>query len=242
MQTTSIIIPNYNGKSLLQNCIRSIKQHTHTPYEIIVVDNGSNDGSLAFCYEEQVKFISFPINHGFPKACNAGMKLAKGEALMLLNNDTIVTTNWLDNMLRCLYSQENIGIVGPLTNHASGQQKIKEPFTTIEEMAEMINQVNPSRWFEIHRIVGICMLFKRSLLSSVGYLDEQFSPGHYEDDDYCYRARLAGYRLMVAGDVFIYHEGSASFGKERTRDIKQLLSRNKQRFMNKWSVNPADFI
>lgn len=206
LQTTSIIIPNYNGKSLLQSCIQSIKHNTFTPYEIIVIDNGSSDGSLEMCYQERVKFISYPVNYGYSKACNAGLKIARGEALLLLNKDMIVTANWLDNMLRCLYSQNDIGIVGPLTNDTSGQQRIEEPFTSIQEMTDKYNQVNPAKWFEIQRIADSCMLFKRELVTQIGYLDENTSPSHYYDEDYCNRARQSGHRLIVAGDVFIYQE------------------------------------
>jgi len=241
LQTTSIIIPNRNGKALLETCIRSIKEHTHVPYEIIVVDNGSTDGSLELCYREKVKLISFPVNHGFPKACNAGLRIAKGDSLLLLNNDTIVTPNWLAGMLRCLYSAANIGIVGPMTNYASGRQQIEEPFTTLDDMAKRYSEPNPGKWREVKRIVGLCFLFKRELLQNVGYLDESFSPGHYEDDDYCYRARLQGYRLLIAGDVFIYHEGSASFHRDFKPELKKLIEANREKFIRKWSVDPATF-
>jgi GT2 family glycosyltransferase len=242
MQTTSIIIPNFNGKSLLEACIHSIKEHTQVPYEIIVVDNGSTDGSLELCYREKVKFISYPVNHGFPKACNAGLRIASGDTLLLLNNDTIATPNWLTNMQRCLYSDERIGIVGPMTNYASGRQEIQETFTTIDDFAKRYNEPDPAKWQEVHRIVGICFLFKRELLQHIGYLDESFSPGHYEDDDYCYRARLQGYRLAIAGDVFIYHEGSASFFRDHKPELKELIAVNRQKFIQKWSVDPAVFI
>ena len=161
MQTTSIVIPNANGLSFLQECLYSIKQHTRTPYEIIVVDNGSQDGSLELCIREKVRFISVPFNRGFPAACNLGMSLASGDAILLLNNDTIVAENWLDNMLRCLYSQEEIGIVGPMTNYASGKQMIQQPFTTLADMAARMNQPNPAKWVEVQRIVGLCFFVQK---------------------------------------------------------------------------------
>jgi len=242
MQTTSIIIPNCNGAELLRTCLKSIKAQTEPPYEIIVVDNGSQDESLELCYREQVKIISFPTNRGTVEACNAGLRIASGEALLLLNNDTVATKDWLKNMLRCLYSDERIGIVGPKTNYASGRQRIKEAFTSIADMESRYNRVNPAKWQEVKRIVGLCFLFKRELLEKVGYLDEQFSPGHYEDDDYCYRARQAGYKLMIAGDVFLYHKGSVSFKQMYKHELKELVQANKQKFIAKWSVDPASFI
>ncbi|OXM83488.1 glycosyltransferase family 2 protein [Paenibacillus rigui] len=242
MQMVSIIIPNYNGLHWLKPCVQSIRQHTHTPYEVIVVDNGSKDGSVEYCLDHKLKLVSVPFNRGFPMACNLGLRVAGGDALLLLNNDTLMTPRGLENMLRCLYSSEDIGIVGPMTNYASGKQQLEEPFTSVEDMAARINQPNSAKWRQVERIVGLCFLFRRELLDRIGLLDERFSPGHFEDDDYCYRARQAGYRLMIAGDSFIYHHGSASFQKENEQAVKQLIEQNYRKFMEKWAVDPHQFI
>jgi len=242
MQTTSIIIPNYNGLNWLQRCVHSIRQHTHTPYEIIVVDNGSKDGSVEFCLHNKIKLASLPFNKGFPAACNLGLRMAIGDALLLLNNDTLMTQRALSNMLTCLYSSEDIGIVGPMTNYASGKQQIEEPFTNVEAMAARMNVPDSAKWLPVDRIVGLCFLFRRELMERIGLLDERFSPGHFEDDDYCYRARQAGYRLMIAGDAFIYHHGSASFQKENEHKVKQLIQQNYRKFVEKWGVDPHQFI
>lgn len=242
MQMTSIIIPNYNGLNWLQRCIHSIRQHTQTPYEIIVVDNGSKDGSVEFCLHNKIKLASLPVNKGFPAACNLGLRMAVGDALLLLNNDTLMTQNALSHMLTCLYSSEDIGIVGPMTNYASGKQQIEEPFTSVEAMAAQMNVPDSGKWRQVERIVGLCFLFRRELMDRIGLLDERFSPGHFEDDDYCYRARQAGYRLMIVGDAFIYHHGSASFQKENEHKVKQLIQQNYSKFVEKWGVDPHQFI
>ncbi|NQX69332.1 glycosyltransferase family 2 protein [Paenibacillus alba] len=242
MQVTSIVIPTFNGLSLLRDCVASIRKHTSVPYEIIVVDNGSTDGTLEYCYQERLKLVCLPVNRGFPVACNYGLHIATGNALMLLNNDTIVTPNWLDNMLRALYSSEDIGMVGPVTNYASGKQQIQEPFTNIADMAAQYNVPNPALWQESTRLVGICLLFKREMLDKIGFMDERFSPGHYEDDDMCYRARLGGFRLLITGDCFIFHHGSASFHKKGQEAVQALLQLNRQKFIDKWGVDPHNFI
>jgi GT2 family glycosyltransferase len=238
MRKTSIIIPTFNGRELLKNCIYSIKQHTEQPYEIIVVDNGSSDGTVDFCRQEQISFISLPYNTGFPIACNKGLKLASGHTLLLLNNDVIVARNWLSNMLRCLYSRQDIGIVGPTTNFASGKQQVNMPYTNLDEMANRYNEPDSTKWLICDRIVGLCMLFKREVMDSIGLLDEQFSPGHYEDDDYCMRARNGGYQLIIAGDVFIFHHGSASFVQQDMSTVQKLIACNRQKFIDKWGVTP----
>ncbi|MCZ8513582.1 glycosyltransferase family 2 protein [Paenibacillus filicis] len=242
MQMVSIIIPNYNGLDLLRGCLLSIRNHVQTPYEIIVVDNGSKDGSLEHSLNQRVKLVSLPSNTGFPVACNYGLRIASGDALLLLNNDTLLTQGAMDNMLRCLYSSEDIGIVGPMTNYASGKQQISEPFTTVEDMAARMNVPDSGKWMQTERIVGLCFLFRRELMDRIGLLDERFSPGHYEDDDYCFRARLAGFRLMLVGDAFIYHHGSASFKKEDRNWFEGLSVTNHQKFIEKWGVDPQQFI
>lgn len=242
MQVTSIIIPTYNGLALLKACVASIRKHTLVPYEIIVVDNGSTDGTLAYCRKMGLKLVSHPHNLGFPAACNYGLRFASGDLLMLLNNDTIVTPNWLPHLHNCLNSAEDVGMVGPMTNYANGKQKVRERFTTTQGMARKYNRVNPSLWKPTDRLVGVCLLFKRETFERVGLLDERFSPGYFEDDDFCYRVRLAGYRLLITGDCFIYHRGSVSFRKNGNEARRKLLRRNRRKFMDKWGVDPYRFI
>lgn len=79
-------------------------------------------------------------------------------------------------------------------------------------------------------------------MQEIGLLDERFSPGHYEDDDYCHRARMAGYKLMIAGDTFVHHHGSLSFCKQRRAELKSLISRNLKLFIDKWGYDPRTLI
>lgn len=242
MKVVSIVIPTCNGLHLLRECVHSIRTHTHTPYELIIVDNGSVDGTLEYCRNEKLICISNTHKTGFPRACNDGLRLASGDALLLLNNDVIVSRYWLSNLLNALYSSEEVGAVGPMTNYGSGLQQSTKTYTTLDEMADYYNQAYKGQYEEVQRIIGLCLLFKREVMQKIGILDEQFSPGHYEDDDYCYRMRQVGYRLMLARDTFIYHQGSASFGQEDEQQVQQWIARNRQLFMNKWGVDPTTFI
>ncbi|KAI7257078.1 hypothetical protein KC345_g10869 [Hortaea werneckii] len=245
MTLTSIIIPTYNGLGLLRSCVESIKAYTDSPYEIIVVDNASSDGTDAYCRASRLTFISLPENRGYPQACNLGLQLAAGDELLLLNNDVIVSDGWLANLKSALYSAPNIGIVGPVTNYASGRQQVKTSYTDISGYhaeARRANVPDAGKWLETGRLVGLCFLFKRQLMDAIGLLDERYSPGHYEDDDYCYRARLQGYRLLIAGDCLVHHEGSASFKEVYSSSLQELVERNRRIFMEKWHVDPAQFI
>ncbi|MCM3626014.1 glycosyltransferase family 2 protein [Paenibacillus glycanilyticus] len=236
---TSIIIPTYNALPLLRETISSIRRHTKELYELIVVDNGSTDGTLDFLKQQRIITISLPANTGFPAACNWGLRLARGEWLVLLNNDVLVTAEWLSRMQRTYDRDASIGIVGPLTNYASGRQQVAMT-ARYEEFAAQLSAEQDGKQEKVNRIIGFCMLFSRTFMKKVGLLDEQFSPGHFEDDDYCYRAYLAGYRVVIAKDAFVYHHGSASFGSYAEDDIRQLLERNRQLFMDKWGIDPLE--
>ncbi|MEF3307235.1 glycosyltransferase family 2 protein [Paenibacillus sp. GYB003] len=245
MSLTSIVIPTYNELALLRECIQAIETYTDSPYEIVVVDNGSTDGTIEYCLKKPITLVSLPENRGFPEACNYGLQAACGSELLLLNNDVVVSRGWLANMLDCLYSADDVGIVGPRTNYASGRQQMELSYNGLAEfqqLAESLNVPDPSKRFEVNRIVGLCFLFKRELMERIGLLDERFSPGHYEDDDYCYRARLSGYRLLVAGDAVVHHHGSISFRKQGQDRMDQLVDRNYHKFVDKWGIDPKAFI
>lgn len=239
---TSIIILTYNKLNYTQECIESIRRYTEPgSYEIIVVDNQSSDGTVDWLSQQNdIKCILNSSNLGFPKGCNQGIEIATGENILLLNNDTVVTTNWLNNLVACLYSDSNIGAVSCVTNNCSYMQAIHVPYAEIQEMhqfAESFNVLNPALWEERLKLVGFCMLIKRSVVDRIGLLDEQFTPGNYEDDDYSLRIRKEGYKLILCKDTFIHHYGSVSF-KETNNSYIELLHRNAKKFEEKWGFNP----
>ncbi|MBO9606979.1 MAG: glycosyltransferase family 2 protein [Paenibacillaceae bacterium] len=242
---TSIVVPTFNGLSLLAECVDAVRSLTTTPYELIVVDNGSSDGTAAWCREQRITLVSLPDNRGFPIACNMGLRIATGDVLLLLNNDVVVGPRWLDNMLLALASRSDVGMVGPMTNYVFGRQKRDADYETMvqfRQVAETFNRSDPGRWQPTKRLVGFCLALKREVAGRIGYMDEQFSPGHYEDDDYCYRARLAGYRLLIAGDTLVHHHGSSSFRKQSPERIAQLVDGNWRKFKAKWGVDPRQYI
>ncbi|WP_325050101.1 glycosyltransferase family 2 protein [Cohnella faecalis] len=179
MKRASIIIPTFNRLDLLIRCVASIRNYTDIPHEIIVVDNGSTDGTADWCRMAGVTLLSLNRNEGFPVACNRGLKISSGDTLVLLNNDTVVSPRWLSNMSLALYSAADIGIVGPITNYASGPQQVELTYPDIDSfilLADAVNRSDPHKWVPIQRIVGVCFVFRRELMEKIGLLDERFSP------------------------------------------------------------------
>ena len=239
---TSIVILTYNKLDYTKLCIDSIRKFTDRgSYEIIVIDNGSTDNTRQWLAgQEDILSILNSENKGFPGGCNQGIEKAAGDNILLLNNDIIVTSHWLENLVKALYSSEEIGAVGPISNSVSNFQRINTSYKTIEEMlsfARTINKADCSKWEYRMKLVGFCLLIKRSVVDKVGLLDENFFPGNFEDDDYCCRIMDAGYKLLLCRDTFIHHFGSVSFG-EKKAEFRQLLLRNEEKFTDKWRFNP----
>jgi len=239
---TSIIILTYNNLIYNKICVESIRKYTlENTYELIIVDNNSTDGTREWLKEQlDIKVILNDENVGFSKGCNIGIAASdKENDILLLNNDTVVTPNWLDNLKACLYSDDKIGATSSITNNCSNYQAVSVPYSNINDMlpfATANNVSNPEKWEGKSRLVGFCMLIKRNLLNEIGLLDEIFTPGNFEDDDLCMRIIESGYKLMLCNDSFIHHFGSVSFNKDYTK-FNNLLKTNSEKFQKKWGFN-----
>jgi GT2 family glycosyltransferase/glycosyltransferase involved in cell wall biosynthesis/Flp pilus assembly protein TadD/predicted O-methyltransferase YrrM len=239
----SIVILTFNELKYTKECIESIKRHTPEPHEVIIVDNASTDGTVKWLKKivqetPNCRLLENKKNLGFAKGCNQGIEKSSGEYVLLLNNDVVVTDNWLSGMLECLNTVPDTGIVGPMTNNISGPQKVQDAdyktMNRMHEFAQTFRERYRHRRVPLRRIVGFCMLFRRTLVDKIGLLDESFGTGNFEDDDYCLRATLAGYLNLIAGDVFIHHYGSRSFIGNRI-DYSSTMSGNIKILDEKWT-------
>lgn len=212
---TSIVLLTRNALRYTRLCLRSLRRFTPEPHELIVVDNGSTDGTPEYLARQpDVRLIRNRENRGFPAGCNQGLAAATGDRLLLLNNDTVVTPGWLAGLLRCLEGAPGAGLVGPVTNEAAGAQRVAAPYASLRGLlpyARRHNRPDPAAWEPVTRLIGFCLLMDRAVWEQVGPLDEAFTPGNYEDDDYSIRALKAGFRLYVARDTYIHHFGSRSW-------------------------------
>ena len=239
---TSIILLTCNNFIYTKRCIQSIRKYTKAgTYEIIVIDNHSTDNTVAWLKKQpDIRLEVNEENVGFPMGCNQGIKMALGDFVLLLNNDTVVTEHWLHNLLLCLTGSAEIGAVGPVTNYCSNQQQIEVTYTKLSDMqkfASGFNKTDSSKWEFVLKLVGYCMLFKREVFETVGLLDERFTPGNFEDDDISVRMLKAGYKLVLCRDTFIHHYGSVSF-RQNVDAFAPCMQTNCLKFIEKWGFNP----
>jgi glycosyltransferase involved in cell wall biosynthesis/cytochrome c-type biogenesis protein CcmH/NrfG len=242
---TSIVIVTHNEIEHTKRCLESICRCTSEPYELIVVDNCSTDGTLEYLRaQKDIHLVENPSNRGFPAAANQGIRESSGQQILLLNNDVIVTPGWLSRLLRGLFSGNDVGLVGPCSNCVSGTQQIAVDYANLQqldEFAEHWARKCCGELVETKRLIGFCLLFRRELQDRIGLLDERFGIGNFEDDDYCHRAWLAGNRALIVRDCFVHHTGSATF-RASTIDYGDLFRRNQELFNEKWSDEaPATF-
>lgn len=227
-----------NQLELTKQCIESVKKYTSEAYELIIVDHGSTDGTLQYLEQDkELVIIKNESNLGIAKGCNQGVEVARGNYFLFLNNNTIVTSGWLTAMIRECECNDRVGMVGPVTNYASGHHQIQVAYTELSELdqfAEDHVRKYANQSVEVRRLVGFCLLVKRAVLEEIGGFDERYGMGNYEDDDLCLRAIQAGYQLKVVYDSFIHHIPHATMNKLEEEALQRLLAENKQKARIKW--------
>ena len=222
MIRASIVVLCYNGlEETTRPCLKSLIKNTPADsYELIVVDNASADGTAAHlktfaAQHSHVRLQLNDTNKGYAVGNNDGIKLAQGQYIVLLNNDTLVPNGWLDRLLRLFNDQPSVGLVGPVTNSAGNEQRIELAGLNENNYAEIAGayiERQKNVWFTTEKLGFFCVAMRRTLPEKIGLLDEKFGIGMFEDDDYCIRAKQAGFTLAVVEDCFVYHKGSVSFG------------------------------
>lgn len=245
---TSIVMLTWNQVTFTQLCIESVYKHTPEPFELIVVDNGSTDETVTYLEKlasehENVKLVLNPSNRGYAGGNNQGLALAKGETIVLLNNDTVVSPGWLSALQKAL-ERDGVGVAGPCSNSVVGPQLVSEvPYDRVtlegmEAFTRLWAQRNRDRFPESRRVVGFCMAIRRDVIEQIGGLDPSFGIGNLEDDDFCLRVYLAGYSIVIAMEAFVHHFGSVTF-KGQGIDYSRLMDANWGIFKAKYGI-PAD--
>jgi GT2 family glycosyltransferase len=232
----SIIIPVFNQHEMTEECITAVREHTHN-YELVIVDNGSTPPiHPPFSGFIETTLIRNEENLGFPKAVNQGIRAAKGDVIILLNNDVIVTPGWAISLSSWL---EDFAIVGPVTNYCAGLQKVMlPPYECREELdkeAAFLAKDNEGMGQEVNWVIGFCMAFRKTLFDEIGPFDDSIWPCSGEEVDFCLRAKQAGHKTGIAQDVYVHHEGSVTFeAMDAEHSYKEIVEKCDAHLIEKW--------
>lgn len=225
----SICIVTYKARDYLRECLRSIEDNTlRVQYEVIVVDNGSQDGTIEFLEEEYptVGIVRNEVNAGFTRPMNQALKISSGRCLLQLNPDTEVLPDALDKLVSFMDENPEVGICGPkVLNRDQTLQKScrrgeSRPWAVLSHFLGLAKLFPDKKIFgeyhltyideeEVHQVAGVagsCMLIRRDVIDHIGYLDERFF-AYQEDADFCFRARESGWKIYYYPKAQIIHYG-----------------------------------
>lgn len=237
--SVEVVICVHNALEDIHACLEALLRYTRPPYRLLLVDDGSGPDTqqylAQFAQEQNARLLRNDIAQGYTRAANQGLHRTTADYVILLNSDTVVTSDWLDRMIACAESDRRIGLVGPLSNTASWQSVPEifdahqdwadnelPPDVSIPNMAQDVAAYSGRVYPRLPFLNGFCLLLTRSLIERVGYFDEvNFGQGYGEENDYCLRARQAGWQLAVADDVYIFHRQSRSYSHERRRSLSE---------------------
>lgn len=238
----SIVVVSYNVSEVLAGCLQSLREAAPTvPYEVIVVDNASGDGSVAMVRERfpECRLLANTCNRGFAAASNQGIAACDSPYVLLLNPDTRVAAGVIDALCRTMAAEPLLGLLGPLIVNPDGTaQSGALRFPTVGSLlwgtrglrgvpAAQCRGLLPADW-----VLGACMLARREFILGVGQLDEGYFL-YGEEKDWCFRAHQGGWQVAVLPEAQIVHLGGASTGQNAPRSYETFVD-SQVRFFSKF--------
>lgn len=231
MSKTTIIIPNYNGLQFMEPCMTALEQQTCREFEILVVDNGSTDGSVEWLKERQIPAVFLPENTGFSGAVNVGIRAAHTPYVILLNNDTEAAPDYVSELVRAIEASPRIFSVSP----RMVQMHHKELMDDAGDMYSVMGWAyqrgvgqEVERYDRPCHIFSACAgaaIYRREVFEEIGYFDELHF-AYLEDIDVGYRAKIAGYYNRYCPQAVVYHVGSGTSGSKYNPFKVRLAARN----------------
>ncbi|MFH0873980.1 MAG: glycosyltransferase family 2 protein [Candidatus Komeilibacteria bacterium] len=243
----TVVIVSWNVADLLRRCLSSLRQHSTTmDLEVIVVDNNSLDDSITMMQTEfpEVVLLKNNVNKGFAAANNQGFLQASGDYILMLNPDTEVRPNAIEQLIHYLAQHPAVGIIGPALINPDGsrQHSVRRNPTVFDQTAVLLKLINvvpviwPLRQYlcldfdytrpaEVQQLMGAALCFRRSLLTTIGPLDEDFFLW-FEEVDFCCRTQKAGLKLFYYPLAEIVHLGKASFRQHFTLKLQKMFNRS----------------
>lgn len=248
----SIIIVNCNGKHFLRNCISSLSWLSYPSFEVILVDNGSTDGSLSYIRSLQKKYrwlllVKNDENVGFASGNNIGYQKSRGEYIVFLNNDTIVTPDFLQPLVSTLKSHQKIAGVQSKILRMDDHSRLDSVgafFTSTGFLYHYgYHQKDTSTYKKetpLYTAKGACMCFKRAVIDEVGLFDPDYF-AYFEETDFCHRVWLAGYEIWYQPKSVIYHKIGGTFRSQNSATMNFHSYKNRICSYSK-NLGAAEFI
>lgn len=235
-----IIVPVWNCLDKTKKFIESLSDQDN--FNLIVIDNGSDKETKDFLSTLFVKLDSFNLisnkeNLGYVKAVNQGLEISQAPIILLANNDIILPKKLLVELEKSL---NVFDIVAPLTNNSGSRSDTRliefdgcQDIDCINDFASnLYNNVADIK--EVDFVYGHCMMMKREVVKRIGFLDERFGIGNYDDVDFCMRAKEAGFRIGLCMNLFVFHFCHSTFN-ELGLDVNKIIAENANRYRDKWS-------
>ncbi|GEM_PF-321115 len=225
-----IIIPVFNQLTYTRDCLDSLRRTTKIPLSIVIVDNGSSDGTPGFLAElPEVTVIRNHRNLGCAAAWNQGLKTGRADWAMFLNNDVLLTTGWLEGLLSAA-EEMKLDIVSPAMREGLLNYELESYARAFVQKA--------ARALRPDVADGVCFMVRRRVFDAIGLFDENFRVGVFEDTDFFHRARKAGFRLGTTGRSFIHHFGSVTQKLLRQNQVFGPYEQEARAyFHHKWKLN-----
>jgi GT2 family glycosyltransferase len=254
--SVDVVVCVHNALEDLRLCVWSLLSKTGRRFRLILVNDGSDETTTRFLRAFSGRNPAVTLierrepPHGYTIAANLGLEASGGDYAILLNSDTVVSAGWLGRLIAHGEADERVGILGPLSNAASHQSVpvVREGsawatnalpvWLTVDGMGLIVERGAPRSDTRLPFLNGFCYAIKRHVLDALGPFDEErFATGYCEENDYSQRAREAGFELAVAGDTYVHHGKSRSFGVNARAD---LAKRNYEAFLEKHGRTEID--
>lgn len=232
-----VIVLNYNGINYLNTCLSSIEQQTYANYRTIVFDNASTDKSVEFIKTKfpNITLIESKTNFGFAQGNNLAMEFAlkqNADYVFLVNNDTALEPDLIEKLVSTAEGDVSIGISAPAVFDLKNKRSIQEVGMAVDRFGFPLAIKDPAAKRFCFFVSGCAMLIKSDVLGKIGFFDEKYFM-FAEDLDLCWRARLAGYKIVLNENAVIYHAGGASIsggiikGSSYTTNARRVFLREK---------------
>ncbi|MEP7042979.1 MAG: glycosyltransferase [Dokdonella sp.] len=239
----SIVMPVYNKIAYTSACLRSIAaQAGATPFEVIVVDDASSDATPRRLADVAgLRSVRNADNLGFIGSCNAGAAIARGDYVLFLNNDTIVTAGWLEALLSCIEQAPQAGLVGAKLVYPDGRLQEAGGIVFNDgsgwNYGRFDDPADPRYGFrrEVDYCSGAAILLRRDLFERLGAFDKRYAPAYYEDTDLAFAVRAAGLKVYYEPAATVVHFEGITSGTDVASGIKRYQVVNREKFLDKWN-------